>query len=125
MRFVNKGKPVQVRIREKTGYRWECVKTNQIINLSESVGLANGFKKVNSHQQSPLVTEGKIGKTKVETKQIDFLKELQKINGIGKKTAEDLFLVFPTKESLIDALKKGRIPIRDDIEKKLRGKYGN
>jgi len=132
MRFVNKGEPVQVRIKEKTGYRWEGVKTNQTINLSEKIGLVNGFKKVNSNE-TVKTTEGKIGKKKVETKQIeevkytndsDFYKELLKIKGIGKYTAQDI-VDFATKEKLIEVVKlKGALPFRNDIEKILRKKYG-
>ena len=125
MRFINKGEPTQVRIKENSGFRWESVKTNEVIDLPEDMGFANGFK--------PLITEGKIGTTKVETKQIelidelnkeDFYTELVKIKGIGKYTAKDLVLMF-TRDSLIDAIKNNKpIPIRNDIEKILRREYG-
>ena len=95
------------------------------MDLPEYIGEANNLERVKP-------TEGKAGPKKVETKQFEvnpineaiFLNELKSINGIGKKTAEDLLLIFPNKECLIDSLKKGRIPIRDDIELKLRKKYG-
>ena len=128
MKFKNNGESVQVRIKEKSlfggeGCRWTCVKKGEIVDLPESVGLANGFEKVT-------VTEGKIGKTKVETKQIDytpddlFLKELIAINGIGEKTAEDI-VTWGTKEKLIEVIElRGKLPFRDDIAKLLEGKYG-
>ena len=123
MRFINKGKDIQVRIREKTGYRWKAARKNKIINLPEKIGLINGLDQLN-------VTEGKIGKTKVETKQVEytndseFYKELLKIKGIGKFTAEDI-VDWGTKEKLIEVVKlKGALPFRNDIEKILRKKYG-
>ena len=129
MKFINKGKDIQVRIREKTGYRWKAARKNKIINLPEKIGLINGLDQLN-------VTEGKIGKTKVETKQSvpekevqytndsEFYKELLKIKGIGKFTAEDI-VDWGTKEKLIEVVKlKGALPFRNDIEKILRKKYG-
>jgi hypothetical protein len=77
------------------------------------------------------ITEGKIGRTKVETKQFNlknaeiyFYNELIKIKGLGNKTAEDIIEVF-TKKELIKAILKGKkLPFRDDVEKKLKRKYG-
>lgn len=135
MKFKNKGKGVQVRLKEKSGYRWELVWPGEIIDLPEEIGLRHGFKKVSDLPDSkskPKVTEGKIGSKKVETKQIekrkdktvDFYNELIKINGIGFQTAEDIIVIF-SKKSLIKAISnKEKLPFRDDIEKKLRRKYG-
>ncbi len=139
MKFINNGPDVQVRIREGTNrYRWDCVRTGETRDFPESVGLANGLKKVTdvtseSKQVLPKVTEGNIGKVKVETKQIEdfskikvpeFEKELTKINGIGAKTAWDITKVFPTEKKLREAISHDdELPFRDDIEKKLRDKY--
>lgn len=125
MKFVNEGEAVQVRESEGPGkYKWTLLQKGETIELPESVGIAYRFKKIK-------VTEGKIGKKKVETKQFDsytlddlFFKELTKIKGIGTKTAKDI-VVWGTKEKLIEAIKlKAELPFRDDIEKKLRRKYG-
>ena len=123
MKFVNRGEAVQVR--ESDGhnrFKWTLLKQGEIIELSEDVGISYGFEKME-------ITQGKIGKTKVETKQFDnlkiFLDELISINGIGKKTAEDIIRVFKTKEILLEAIESPlRFPFRDDIEKILRRKYG-
>ena len=137
MKFKNNGESVQVRIKEKSlfggeGCRWTCVKKGEIVDLPESVGLINGLEKVT-------VTEGEIGKTKVETKQIEtdkktdkieytpddsFLKELCFINGIGEKTAEDI-VTWGTKEKLIEVIAKGgNLPFRDDVARLLEVNYG-
>ena len=145
MKFKNNGEGVQVRIKEKSlfggeGCRWTLVRKGEVVDLPENIGLANGFEKVidvidQSNQVKPKTTEGKIGTTKVSTKQIEkneveytsddlFLKELIAINGIGEKTAEDIG-TWGTKEKLIEVIElRGKLPFRDDIAKLLEGKYG-
>ena len=145
MKFKNNGEGVQVRIKEKSlfggeGCRWTLVRKGEVVDLPENIGLANGFEKVidvidQSNQVKPKTTEGKIGTTKVSTKQIEkneveytsddlFLKELIAINGIGEKTAEDI-VTWGTKEKLIEVIElRGKLPFRDDIAKLLEGKYG-
>ena len=74
-----------------------------------------------------MVTEGKINETKVETKQFesDFFNELKAIDGIGTKTAKDIVKIFPNSEELKNKLKNNEhLPFRDDVEEKLRRKYG-
>lgn len=132
MLFRNKGSPVQVRLKDNGGYKWEDVKTGETIELPEDVGIRYGFEKVIESMQK--VTEGKIGKTKVETKQFEdfskikvpeFEKELTKIKGIGAKTAGDITKVFPTEQDLRIAILNGEeLPFYDNIEEKLRRKYG-
>lgn len=47
MKFVNKGKDQKIRF-EKTGnsYRWMTLRTGEVINLPEKVGLAYGLSEV-------------------------------------------------------------------------------
>ena len=137
MKFKNNGPDVQVRIKERSlfggeGCRWECVRHDEVVELDEEIGLVYGFEKVTgvidqSKQVKPKTTEGKIGKTKVETKQFndsDFFNELKSINGIGPKQAKDI-VVWGTKEKLIEAIGLGaELPFRDDVEEKLRRVYG-
>jgi len=137
MKFINRGQGTQIRIAEKSpfggiGYRWKLVKNGETIDLSENVGLANGLEKV-TDEMKPKVTGGKVGDTKVETKQFEnnytpddlFFEELKKIKGIGTKTAKDI-VVWGTKEKLIEVIElKKHLPFRNDIEAKLKKKYGN
>ena len=137
MRFVNNGEPVKVRHGKITGYCWSTLKKGQVIELEQVRGYALGLK--------PLVTEGQIGKVKVETKQIevpekvvlsvpekgnqnDFLKELCSINGIGKKTAKDIMKIFPESEDLKTKIRQCKtqeeLPFRDDVSYKLWRAYG-
>lgn len=118
MKFINLGEPVQIRINEELGYKWELVSTNEIIELPESLGVSNNLTKMET-------TSSKIGNTLVETKQFNFSKEIESIKGIGKKTAKDIVKVFPNRNKLIKSIKEGEsLPFRDDIEKKLKDKYG-
>lgn len=51
----------------------------------------------------------------------DFEAELRSVKGIGRKTAADINLVFPTRDSLLEAIESGAtLPVRDDVEAKLR-----
>ena len=119
MIFINKNDPIQIRIDEEYGHRWECVYTNGIIDLPKEVGIANNLTKMET-------TKGSIGKVIVETKQIDdFYEELCLINGIGVKTAKDIIKIFPEREGLKQTIKTNEpLPFRDDVEQKLKTKYG-
>lgn len=125
MNFINKGIPVKIRIGNlNENFSWKTIKTGEVIELTRAQGKAMEFQKVKT-------TEGQIGDQVVQTKQIEvdytsddlFLKELQLINGIGKKTAQDIIL-WGTKEKLKEYIKNNqRLPFQDDIEEKLRRKY--
>ena len=130
MEFINEGKPIQVRQDDGPGrFKWKLLKTGETIELPEDIGLRYGLKKMKA-------TEGQIGQTKVETKQIDhsknqndeesYSKKLNDINGIGKKTAKDIIKVFPNEERLKEAISHDdELPFRDDVEEKLRREYDN
>lgn len=123
MRFVNNGPHRRIHIGPSEKRRRIGLKLGQEIDIPEEVGRMFNLDRV---------TEGKIGKTKVETKQFEkledytpddlFFKELIKIKGIGFKTAKDI-VVWGTKEKLIEAIKlKAELPFRDDVVKKLKRK---
>jgi len=128
MNFINQGEPVKIRIGGlNEDFTWQTIKTGEIIELSRAQGKALNFQKLKT-------TEGQIGDKVVETKQIEvpedytpddlFFKELKAINGIGKKTAEDI-VEWGTKEKLIESIKQGKnLPFRDDVEEKLKREYG-
>ncbi len=123
MEFTNNGEPVKIRVGEPSNCYWSTIGKGESVELPLEYGLRLGF--------IPKTTEGKIGDQVVETKQIntvkvtdDFLKELQSINGIGKKTAKDI-VNWGTKEKLIEVIAVGgHLPFRDDVVEKLRRYYG-
>ncbi len=128
MKFINSGKDIRIRIGTTEECRWIPVKNGGEIDLPEGLGKRLGFK--------IKTTSGQIGNKTVETKQIetdkprikrddilDFYKELQLINGIGKKTAQDISGIF-TKEKLVEYITlEKHLPFRDDIEKLLRENF--
>ena len=118
MKFINQGKSRKFRRGTYGSFSWISLDNGEIIELGEAEGKKLRLNIVEAE-------EGKIGKTKIETKQIkdNFPKELKKINGIGKKTVKDILLIYPTKEQLKTAISKGRLPFDDDIELKLRKKW--
>lgn len=54
----------------------------------------------------------------------DYFDELVKINGIGKKTAEDITKMYSKEELVSDIKNDKHLPFDDDIVVKLKNKYG-
>ena len=49
-----------------------------------------------------------------------YVKSLVALEGVGAKTAKDITLIYPDKESLVAAVKENKpLPVRDDVEKEL------
>ena len=123
MEFTNEDEPVKIRIGEASDCYWPTINNGEKIDLPVDVGRRYGFK----------TTTGQLNGKKVETKQIekaiplkefgeehDFYKELIAINGIGRKTAEDI-VDWGTREKLVACVSlKKRLPFRDDVVDKLR-----
>lgn len=60
-------------------------------------------------------------KSKKPKKEKTWMEELMEINGIGKKTAEDIISVFPKKSDLLEALANDKhLPFSDDVVEKLK-----
>lgn len=56
----------------------------------------------------------------IQTKpKVDF-SYLEKIKGVGKETTEDLERIYSTESELIEALKADRVPMRNDVNEKLK-----
>ncbi len=135
MKFINRSeKRIKVRTGKRFSYTWITVRLGETIDLPKDKGKRYGL----SYKKLQNVTEGKIGKKKVETKQfsvpekgnqsvpeeVDFSNELIKIKGIGYNTAEDILKSF-TKKELIKAIKLNEhLPFRDDVAVKLIKEYG-
>jgi len=129
VKFINNGRDRKIKIPNlPRPYcpEWRTVKHGESVELPETLGVDYGFDSIKIK-----ALESKVGKVKVETKVIvkkkdnNFSNELVKIKGIGKKTAKDIVKVFPSKEELTLAISHGdELPFNDDIEEKLRRKYG-
>ena len=119
VKFINNGPHTRIHIGPSEKRRRIGLNHGQEIDLPEEVGRMFNLDRV---------TEGKIGKTKVETKQfektqVSFYNKLISLKGIGYKTAKDIIGAFPTMKELIKAIKlKEHLPFRDDVVKKLRRK---
>ncbi len=137
MKFINKSsEPKKIRLGEPLKYRWVTVRQGEQIEAPEKVGINKGLTKMDEEEKEESVkttVNGKKAETKILKKKEakkkpvknNFIKELKKIKGIGKKTAQDILKLFPTKEKMINSIELNKpIPIRDDLEKKLIKKYG-
>jgi len=130
MKFINHGESIKIRVGKLKNFYWITVRKNEIVELPQSIGKNHGLEELKT-------TEGQIGDKKVETKQIEvpekinisgsdnsFYNELIKIKGIALKTAEDIIEVFTKEELIKSIINKEKLPFRNDVELKLRKKYG-
>ena len=66
----------------------------------------------------------KVKKASQNKPQTSWVKELEEIKGIGEKIAKDIIAVYPTKESLVEAIRiKAHIPFPDNAVKLLENKF--
>ncbi len=146
MKYINKsGEDVQVSVPGSNPVQWIVIKKGEKKDLpiSESRAALNGLytpaklKEVAEEAKAEKdkqveAEESSIGHVKVETKKIagpeekakkkKFQKEVQKIKGIGKKTAKDIVELYGDKEILKKAL-AGHVPLRDDVVLLLKKNY--
>lgn len=124
MKFRNDDEGAMVRIQTAEGRFWKSVETGETIDLPEDKGFAYGFVPVESEEGSGASEEG-FEETTVDESGF-FEEELNDIKGIGSKTVRDLMEVYNSKKELLEDLKQGNhIPVRNDIEKKLKRHYEN
>ena len=90
------------------------------IELSEEI--ARHLVSTNPHFE--IVEEQK--EPEVKELDLEYKNELEKIKGIGKKTARDIMTVFKNRSTLIEAIKRGdQLSFQDDICELLVKKYKN
>ena len=70
------------------------------------------------------IKKGKKAISKGHKQEKPWLQELEEIKGIGKKSAEDVVAVYPTKGSLLEAIsKKAHIPFTENTVKLLKKEF--
>lgn len=109
-----------------------CSKQSGILVVSSKPNFRYKFKKADSplevkeeHCEKILRNSNFYEAGKEQAKEVlvesTFSEDLQKINGIGEKTAKDIITLFNTREDLIERLKDNKeLPFDDDVESKLR-----
>ena len=60
------------------------------------------------------------GEATQKTKKRVLLEDLIEIKGVGKKTVEDIKRIYNSTTELRKAIKKDKVPLRDDIVKKIK-----
>lgn len=120
MRFKNESEEnVKYRLGNRKGFDWYTIRPGETADIPEHLG--NNLPLIPIKEQE--VVDDEPAKEDPKDVEVDsgdeeqpFLESLVKIKGVGKKTAEDIIKVYPTKAALIETLEKGLdIPIRDDI----------
>ena len=85
--------------------------------------VSNSFTCKNCNKESSKKEELEIVEQVEETKTSnDWLKEVDKIKGIGEETLSDIERIYPSKESLLGALKDDTCPFRNDVVQRLKSK---
>ncbi len=119
MQFTNKtGESKKVKVvdtQEDLGFKWITVLKDESVDLPRSQGLALGFKpekkKVEESDEEQQSNE-------------DYRKKLMSVDGIGKKTAEDIMKAYPTADELRDAISEDKeLPIREDLVEMLEEEF--
>lgn len=135
MEFINDtGKKVVARIKKGNFYDWVTIKEGDKIDLPKSYGINLGLTVFGEPREKEEEEDSKDVKEIFEQKEEPaetepafeegYEEELKEIKGVGDKIASDIIRVFPTKEKLVEAVRSGlRIPVRDDIEDKIKEKY--
>ena len=117
MIYQNNQENIKIRIGNLNTCLWKTIKKGEIIDLEQELGEKLKFNKIQDIKE--------IINIKIENKIIDYEKELKSIQGINKKTIKDILEIYPTRNLLINSIKNNEnIPIRDDLEIKLREYYG-
>jgi len=122
---------IKVRTGNLKNYIWKTIRPGEIVELPQHTAEAAGLTEVKDEKAEEkdaaeldhmeLVPAPVDDKKK--TSQL-YKKKLESINGIGKKTAEDIIKMYPDEGALIDSLLLGgELPIRDDLSSKIKKKF--
>lgn len=76
-----------------------------------------------SNTEQSTKSEKKSTKKSTKKKEVDKIRSLKEINGIGEETVEDLLRAYSNVEQIKEALKKDRILLRNDQVKKLKNYF--
>lgn len=116
---------------EKVRLKMEYVKLKQLGKEEEALKVLKLIwnfckeKQIKVEPQSKVLVKTKKSK-KEEVKSIKFknIKDLSKIKGIGKETTKDLCSIYSCLKDLIKDIKDGKkLPVRNDIEVKLKKEF--
>lgn len=116
----------KIRVTERTTgglalYGWRTLNPGSIVECTPQEAKIHKLKPV-GEEEKPKAEPKKSKKAdpKKEAKKA-YSKELVSIEGIGKKTVKDIVAVYPTKASLIKAIKaEAELGFRDDVVEKLK-----
>lgn len=115
----NKKQDIMVRVeKEGGGYQWISAEAGEVVDVPKEVGLTYGLTQVDDSEDEEQEEQ------ESEPKSTEFKEKLQEVDGVGPKTADDVIEIYNTEEQLLkDIEDKDQIPVRNDVEKKLRKHY--
>lgn len=124
----NKENAEKVRIEEgagkRKGFKWVTVKPGDEIELAKDYGLNMGFTLIGDSQAEEAPEDEGNESDEDGEDEVSFEEELQALDGVGKKTVEDIVKVYPDKASLLKAVQDNvEMPFRDDVVGKLKDMF--
>jgi len=121
MKFKNNTKE-NVKYRTGTlteGYDWNNVRPTETVDIPWASGKNTALTAVGGAKDEKAKEDQSDAEPIDEAK--EYFKKLVDINGVGKKSAEEIIAEHPTEEALKEAITKGEeIHKRDDVDAKIK-----
>ena len=117
----------------KSGYDWFTIKPGDTADIPEHIGDTLNLTKIEAEQEEVSeVLNNEPSEEDPTDADAGFLedpeaykKKLIDIDGIGKKTAEDIMAKYPTEKELKNAIRQGdEIHKRDDVDEAVKETFG-
>ena len=124
MLFKNIGEKRKIKVKDRSrplGFRFQTVKEDEIVDIPYSVGIAYNFQA----ESVEVVMDVTLEEVKADSFDKEYYDKLVSIKGLGKKTAKDIMQIYVSEKDLKNAIKqKVELPIRDDLIKPIKKKFG-
>jgi ERCC4-type nuclease len=123
MKFINNTiKSIKIRTGDlNSGYEWPTVRPGQIIDIPKHIGEAYELE---PYKHKPTAEDQPNAEGSHEGSREEYLARLVAINGVGRKTADQVFKKYTTIESLTKAIAAGKeIHTRDDVDAKIKEEF--
>lgn len=127
MQFINNtNENIKYRVgTRKHGYDWHNARPGKVVDIPQMLGESLNLTKVTSDDKSteknPKDDDSVFAEDQSKTANQEYKTRLIKINGIGKKTAEDIMASYPTEQDLrVGIANDEEIHTRDDVDEKIK-----
>ena len=123
---------------DKSGYDWYTIKPGETADIPEHIGVELKLTRVEEEpeevsevlnnepsEEDPTDADATFQEDTDQEAAEAYKKKLIDIDGIGKKTAEDIMAKYPTEKELKNAIRQGEeIHKRDDVDEAVKETFG-